>query len=95
MTSCGWAHNYQHLEDLVASMSIVVEKDFDTLKFVLRIEVAGCCETLGTAHKSMLRYVLDDWNIEFLQSPQLVSVSEHTSITVHLYLASRTTGDKT
>ena len=79
MTSCGWAQNYQHLEDLVASMSIVVEKDFDTLKSVLRIEAAGSCETLGTTHKSTLRYIVDNLNISFLQSPQLVSVSEDLS----------------
>lgn len=58
MTSCGLAHNYQHLEDLVASISSVVEKDFDTLKSVLRMEAAGCCETLGTTHKSTLRYIV-------------------------------------
>jgi hypothetical protein len=28
---CGLVHNYQHLEDLVAFMSVVFEKDFDTV----------------------------------------------------------------
>lgn len=63
MTSCGLAHNYQDLENLVTSISIVVEKDFGTLKPVLRLEAAGCCAKLGTTHKSTLCYVVDDWNV--------------------------------
>jgi len=63
MTSCGLAHNYQHLEDLFASISIVDEKDFGTLKSVLRLDEAGCCSTLGTTHKSTVCYVVDDWNM--------------------------------
>jgi hypothetical protein len=51
------------LGDPVASMSIVVEKDFDTLKSVLRMEALGCCEALTTTHKPPLRCIVDDWNI--------------------------------
>jgi hypothetical protein len=63
MTSCGWAHIYQHSEDLVASMFIVVEKDFVTLISVLKMEALGCCERFTTTHKPPLRYIVDDWNI--------------------------------
>jgi hypothetical protein len=94
MTLCGLANIYQHLEDLVTSMSITVEKDFDTLNSVRTMVAAGCCETSVTSHKSTLRFIVDEWNIQFLKSPQLVSVSEHTYITMHLYLASSVTGVK-
>jgi hypothetical protein len=58
-----WDISINMLEDLVASISIVVEEDSGTVNSALRIEAAGFFETLLTTHKSTRLCIIEDWNI--------------------------------